>query len=675
MSTNKKDKLFSLAGNIARSAAEAAKKVTAETKAYVAESPRLQEALTKGTQTAQDIRSRAEEYGSEANEYALSHSVQLRRLAEIKAVHTEWEQAVARNDKKIWLYQQLLARELTENQRLIYELNEVLLKNYLAINNFFLVPLDHRRLLPVRPLQEQLPSPEIFSAPELAGAATVGMAAAGTAAFSGAVGLMTLLGSASTGTALSSLSGAAYWNAVLAAFGGGSLASGGLGMAGGTIVLGGLAAVPAFVSGYFITDHYTGKAYADAQNLKQDIISFKRSRQSYYALCEHYLALFRRLNGELTAFSLFFDSLLSISFAADGMEEREEYFAIFQKAALALLAYASVSPLNGSGQIDSGLEAGMQKAAKHFREVQEAFYDFRAKISPAYRKLFAELAEKSRRLEEQAQREADINALQEKLMEDRAALEKKVARLQAQQDELQSGTEEARQRCAELEQEKEALVKQHLYAEQQLQAEIDKQKSTIRKQESDLQKTKAKLEKQTDKAEKYQQLYAEVEKERDEAFLEKRDGCRAMYAKLEDLYWRFAREELTALASGEYLLEWNREQRLDFSAVAICYGKALEGIIADIIRRRSIPLPKEADADKLTLGSYIYFYKHFSAYFTRAFLHRLDKLNELRRDAAHKGRTITSRDIERMRQLLFSEALGDNDSLLLYLNDELGKTE
>lgn len=50
---------------------------------------------------------------------------------------------------------------------------------------------------------------------------------------------------ASTGTAISTLSGAAATNATLAFFGGGSLAAGGLGVAGGTMVLGGLVAGPA----------------------------------------------------------------------------------------------------------------------------------------------------------------------------------------------------------------------------------------------------------------------------------------------------------------------------------------------------------------------------------------------------------------------------------------------
>lgn len=65
----------------------------------------------------------------------------------------------------------------------------------------------------------------------------------GTAAL-GAWGLVSLIGSASTGTAISSLSGVAATNATLAWFGGGSLATGGAGMAGGFWVLGGIVAAP-----------------------------------------------------------------------------------------------------------------------------------------------------------------------------------------------------------------------------------------------------------------------------------------------------------------------------------------------------------------------------------------------------------------------------------------------
>lgn len=76
---------------------------------------------------------------------------------------------------------------------------------------------------------------------------TVAGAAGGAFAAFGAYSAATTFATASTGTAIASLSGAAATNATLAFFGGGSLAAGGLGMAGGTAVLGGLVAGPALL--------------------------------------------------------------------------------------------------------------------------------------------------------------------------------------------------------------------------------------------------------------------------------------------------------------------------------------------------------------------------------------------------------------------------------------------
>lgn len=80
----------------------------------------------------------------------------------------------------------------------------------------------------------------------IAGGATAGVAGGAMTAI-GAYGAAQSLAVASTGTAISTLSGAAATNATLAFFGGGSLATGGLGIAGGTMVLGGLVAGPALL--------------------------------------------------------------------------------------------------------------------------------------------------------------------------------------------------------------------------------------------------------------------------------------------------------------------------------------------------------------------------------------------------------------------------------------------
>lgn len=69
-------------------------------------------------------------------------------------------------------------------------------------------------------------------------------AVVGGSAALGMWALVGTLGSASTGAAISGLSGAAATNATLAWFGGGALAAGGAGITGGLAVLGGIVAIP-----------------------------------------------------------------------------------------------------------------------------------------------------------------------------------------------------------------------------------------------------------------------------------------------------------------------------------------------------------------------------------------------------------------------------------------------
>lgn len=112
----------------------------------------------------------------------------------------------------------------------------------------------------------------------VAGGAVAGTAGGALAAF-GAYGAAQALAFASTGTAISALSGAAATNATLAFFGGGSLAAGGLGMAGGTAVLGGLVAG---VLPYWLWDWLPGKQRRRAlkKHTPTELRQFKSQRSS-----------------------------------------------------------------------------------------------------------------------------------------------------------------------------------------------------------------------------------------------------------------------------------------------------------------------------------------------------------------------------------------------------------
>ena len=91
-----------------------------------------------------------------------------------------------------------------------------------------------------------------------------------TAGYGGAMSLATSVGVASTGTAISGLSGAAAWNATLAWLGGGSLATGGGGMALGSLVLGGITVGPALLIGGFVLGSEGEKALTHARQYEAD---------------------------------------------------------------------------------------------------------------------------------------------------------------------------------------------------------------------------------------------------------------------------------------------------------------------------------------------------------------------------------------------------------------------
>lgn len=100
-----------------------------------------------------------------------------------------------------------------------------------------------------------------------------GAGVAGAAAAYAVYGGVMALAAASTGTPIAALSGAAAYNATMAAIGGGSLAAGGFGMAGGALVLGGVVAAPIMmVAGWAFASH-AEEALSDARKAKREINS------------------------------------------------------------------------------------------------------------------------------------------------------------------------------------------------------------------------------------------------------------------------------------------------------------------------------------------------------------------------------------------------------------------
>ncbi len=93
----------------------------------------------------------------------------------------------------------------------------------------------------------------------------------GWGASTAATTAVTAYATASTGAAISGLSGAAANSAVAAWLGGGTLAAGGGGVAAGSLMLGGIAIAPAIAVGGFVLSHQGEKARTKAQEYAAEV--------------------------------------------------------------------------------------------------------------------------------------------------------------------------------------------------------------------------------------------------------------------------------------------------------------------------------------------------------------------------------------------------------------------
>ena len=91
--------------------------------------------------------------------------------------------------------------------------------------------------------------------------------------------LVSMFGSASTGTAIASLSGIAAHNSILAWFGGGAIAAGGGGMAAGTITLGAIAIIPVVLISSYKTHSSAKELDIKTEKIKVEIPKLISSRK------------------------------------------------------------------------------------------------------------------------------------------------------------------------------------------------------------------------------------------------------------------------------------------------------------------------------------------------------------------------------------------------------------
>ena len=110
-----------------------------------------------------------------------------------------------------------------------------------------------------------------ISATEFLGS-VVGAGASSAAAGFAVYGGVMAFAAASTGTPIAALSGAAAYNATMAAIGGGSLAAGGWGMAGGAMILGGAVVAPILAIMGWAYDSHADKALDNALKTADEVL-------------------------------------------------------------------------------------------------------------------------------------------------------------------------------------------------------------------------------------------------------------------------------------------------------------------------------------------------------------------------------------------------------------------
>ncbi len=107
-------------------------------------------------------------------------------------------------------------------------------------------------------------------------------ASGGGALAAGSWALVSVVGTASTGTAISTLSGVAATNATLAWFGGGTLAAGGAGIAGGTLVLGTIFLSPFFFIWAYFTHKKSRQLEKECAKIELIILDLKSKEADAY---------------------------------------------------------------------------------------------------------------------------------------------------------------------------------------------------------------------------------------------------------------------------------------------------------------------------------------------------------------------------------------------------------
>lgn len=200
-----------------------------------------------------------------------------------------------------------------------------------------------------------------------------GAVAGGLAAF-GAYTAVGAFGAASTGAAITGLTGVAASNATLAALGGGALAAGGLGVAGGMAVLGGLVAGPALA---IFGSSMESQSRVNLANARKNMDQAKAFAEKFDTAIEAWNGIMRcaqmldRVIIKLDAVLLDWNNKLANIIKEEGTdfrqysEQNKEIVAMAFAAAKAAKASMNVPILTRDGSLDMMAENRIRNLESH----------------------------------------------------------------------------------------------------------------------------------------------------------------------------------------------------------------------------------------------------------------------------------------------------------------------
>ncbi len=197
----------------------------------------------------------------------------------------------------------------------------------------------------------------------------------------GVAGVVAALGTAGTGTAISSLHGAAFMSALLAKLGGGTLAAGGFGMAGGLATLTGLVALPAGAVLAYELNKKMESSYQEALENHVRARNYVRQVDSGKTLVHKICMDLRQISQSLSSFGQFFHDMLNMGAVAVGMGHSQQFQPLLNDAAAVLWSYTGLSPVKDEAYNDN-LSQELAELNRLAEKCRHGFYEYFMKLSP-----------------------------------------------------------------------------------------------------------------------------------------------------------------------------------------------------------------------------------------------------------------------------------------------------